>query len=469
MYQSKKRPPSTPKVRRDFSGGKRGNGDKRKKAIRRPDPRRMHVRGGDQSLSSVAGLVLFAAFLLDLGVDKRLRELFHDMKHPDLTIYPMGAQLRLLLDLFVAGETRVFGVEDLASDPLFVWMAGGVVPSIDTIYRDIARFDETRVQDLASMLVEHGLIPVCALRTAQEVHLDVDSSVMPMFGEHEGAVPGYNPQYHGRPSYHPLVARCAETDTCIGAQLRPGNTSFGNDDAAFVEVCIDNMRGALGPEPLLYVRIDSAGDCTKLMSAIHNKRALFVTKASMTPDLCGAVWACSSWETVDIDADGRPTRQVAEVVFRRKEWGSSEELPVRVIAVRTRERETGKHLYLWDNLDMTVQVYLSNDMYRDADELAWKYDGRAGVEPLIAEFKNGWGIGDMSSATFWGNAATLQLKLLAHNLLQRYMHERIPELCGWRTAWVRRTIIRVPGRMVRSGHRRTLHVPNRPVLAPMLN
>lgn len=469
MKESKSTTPSTRKVRRDYSGGKRGNGHKRTKPIRRPDPRKIHVKGGANSLSSVAGLVMFGTFLSAIGVDSQLREAFDDMKHPDLTIYPMGAQLRMLLDLFVAGEYRVFGLEDLASDPLFVRLAGGVVPSIDTVYRDLDRFEEERVAELAAMMVEHGLVPVRTLRGRCEMHLDIDTSVMPMFGDYQGAVPGPNPKYHGRPSYHPIVARCAETGTCVGAQLRPGNTSFGNDDAPFVEHCIDNMRGALGPESVLYVRIDAAGDCARVMRAIHDRGAIFLTKASMTPDLCSAVWAHTVWKTVDRDANGRATRQVAEINFRRGEWGATDELPVRVIAVRTRDRDTGKHLYLWDELDMTVQVYLTNDLYRDADDVAWKYDGRAGIEPLIAEFKNGWGIGAMSTDTFCGNAATLMLKLLAHNLLRRYVEHCAAAVRGWRTDWIRRVVIRVPGKVVRTGRRTIVHVPSRPALSHMLN
>lgn len=50
---------------------------------------------------------------------------------------------------------------------------------------------------------------------------------------------------------------------------------------------------------------------------------------------------------------------------------------------------------------------------------SWKqYDGRAGIEPQIAEFKNDWSICAMSTDTFCGNAAMLLLKLLTHNMLQ---------------------------------------------------
>ena len=169
--------------------------------------------------------------------------------------------------------------------------------------------------------------------------------------------------------------------------MRPGNTAFGAAEVEFIELAIDDVRKVIGPQRLLHVRIDSAGDCTEIMAAIHAKGALFVTKADMTADLCATIHAHRRWSTVDEDANGEPTRQVAVIPFRRKQWGTDKDLPVKVIAVRSRDRDSGKQLYLWDGLDYTVQVYLTNDQYSDPDDVARRYEGRAGIEPLIAEWK----------------------------------------------------------------------------------
>jgi hypothetical protein len=45
-----------------------------------------------------------------------------------------------------------------------------------------------------------------------------------------------------------------------------------------------------------------------------------------------------------------------------------------------------------------VQVYVTNDWDRDLDELARLDDDRAGIEPLIGERKNAFGIGKVSTA-----------------------------------------------------------------------
>ena len=130
-----------------------------------------------------------------------------------------------------------------------------------------------------------------------------------------------------------------------------------------------------------------------------------------------------------MDADGKPTRQVAEVDFERDEW-KKQGLTVRVIAVRSKERDTGKQLYLWDDSEWTAQAFLTNDLDGDADELAREYDGRAGIEPLIAELKGAFGIGKVPSADFEANHAALLIKLLSHNLLRRYVFAMAPEIAA---------------------------------------
>ncbi|XXY44838.1 transposase [Sorangium sp. So ce269] len=424
----------------------------------------MHVEPTEKNLTGVAGLAPFGAFLRELGVDAALSRRFSRLKTGRSVIYPMAAQMRLLMDSALAGEERVFGIEALAVDPLFVHLAGGIVPSIDTVYRDLCRFDEdalevripvdpathsahTRppipdpatpsqeprrrhpspvathsrpgarrpgqgrgaasvasepldadehsrtitcgtpggrpasesvaasvrnrwpppsgiggrmaseyaLEALHSMVVDHGLALV-ARRKHRFVHIDVDTTVEPLFGRQEGALPGPNPRYHGRPSYHPILARVAEVDAIVGAKLRPGDTSFGEADVPFVEECIERARTA-APSAAIYVRIDGAGDCSALMHAVATKGCFFLTKARMSADLVGKVAHATGWRTIDRDADGRPRRQVVEVPFRRTDWPDG----VRVIAVRTRDRENGKQIYLWEGLDYTVQVFLTNE------------------------------------------------------------------------------------------------------------
>jgi hypothetical protein len=446
------------KVRRDALGGKRGDGHRRLgQRIVRPDPRCIRVAGGDATLTGCGGLAHFGAFLRQEGIDRELAKRFERLKSGSLVVYPMPAQLRVLIDAAVVGEDRVFGLESWAADPLFVRLAGGVIPSIDTVYRDLARFDEVAIVDLERWMAEQGLVDSRCGHN-QRLHLDVDSTVEPLFGTQQGALPGPNPRYHGRPSYHPLLAAIAETGTVIGAELRHGDTGFGDAQADFLARCIDRVH-ARHPAAIVCVRIDAAGDCTRLMTTIAERQAYFFIKAKMDRDLCDAVALRPCWKTVDVDAHGHALTQVAEVMFMRPSWLEAG-LAVRVIARRTREHTSGRQTALWNDADWTTQVFVTNDPFIDPEQVPFEYNGRASIEPLIAELKQAWAIGKVPSETFVANHAMFLLKLLAHNLLRRFVsHTRLATLQTWRASWIRRVLFCVPARLLRSGRRWSLRLP----------
>ncbi|MBN2872794.1 MAG: IS1380 family transposase, partial [Halothiobacillaceae bacterium] len=382
---------------------------------------------------------------------------FDGLKTGNAVVYPMSAQMRLLIDATVVGEQRIFGLEGLAGDPLFVELAGGTVPSIDTVYRDLTRMDSLENAKLELIMAQHGLDALSSLRL-DRVHCDIDTTVEPLFGEQEGAELGYNPRYPGRRSYHPILAMVAETGTCIGARLRPGDTGLGDDDASLIRAYVSRVVSHVPAKTGVVVRIDAGADCTRILSAINDvPGSLFVVKARLTPDLAGEVMMATHWTTVDEDADGEPTVQVAELTFQRDEWVEARR-SFRVIAVRRRDRDTGKQVQLWSHLDYTVQVFITNDTVSDPWEIAQQYDGRAEIEPRIAELKNGVGIGKVPTGHFEANHAMMLLKLLAHNLMRAYVTAAASDL-PWRGPWLVRALLRVPGRLSRSGRQLRLHTP----------
>jgi hypothetical protein len=455
--------PRTRKVRRRGAGGKPARGWELQRVgrkIRRADVRKLHIGEPDAKLTTVGGLVSFNAFVRELGLHRELARRFGHLKQRRGVVYPMGAQMQLLMDLSVSGGQRVFDLEMLAADPLFVHLAGGSVPSIDILYDDLRRFDATELEGLEAMLAEQGAAPLRG-RRCREVFADIDTTVMPLFGEQEGALPGPNPRYHGRPSYHPILARIAQTGTVIGARLRPGDRGLGELDVEDVVQWVQRLRKAAGPAALLTMRIDAGGDCCPILRAIDNEGAWFLVKLRQTPNLVGAVWATRHWLTVERDPHGQPTRQVAEIDFAREDWPPGK---WRVFAVRTNDRLSGKQSCLWEDLDYSVHVFVTNDFVHDADELGRRYDDRAGIESLIAELKGGFGIGKVSTDSFNANEAAFLLKVLAFNLLRRWVQARHRAFAGWRTPWIRRVCVHVPGRLLRSQGRWELRLAPRPML-----
>jgi len=462
--------PGTRKVRRPFLGGKRPDGLKRQAAgqrIRRADPTRIRLGRSDTALTRYAGLLPFAQTLHALRLDAQLASAFRDLKPGRRVVYPMASQLHLLLDAFALGELRVFHVEALAADPLFVHLAGGAVPSLDVLYDDLRRFDADHLDALEALVFAHGTADLDRYAPV-EAHLDIDTTVLPLFGRQEGAARGPNPRYHGRPSHHPVLARCAELDTWIGARLRSGDQSFSLGDVEIVHDLVAEMRAALAPHKRLWVRIDAAGDYTEFLADVTTfANTAVLTKARITPELLGAIAGHATWRTVDVDAHGAPTVQVATIDYPRPCW-RKHGLTLRVVVVRSLIRECGQRTCAWAENDYEVQAFITNAWDVAEEDLARKYNQRAGIEPLIGQGKGALGFGKASSEAFVANEAALLLRLLAWNLLRRHVRRTAPALQGWSLAWLRRALLQ-PGRLTHSGHRWTLHVgPTSPV-ARMLN
>jgi hypothetical protein len=459
MVTSSKVDRGTQKVRRAMMGGARAPGHQwqaERRRVRRADCRRLKRGEDDATLSGVGGLVAFNAFVQRAGLRHELREQFGHLKPGKGVVYPMAAQMQLLVDAAVVGAHRPFDVEALALDPVFVHIAGGAVPSVDVLYDDLRRFDEDERAKLAEFVAAQGLALLGAKPPAR-LTLDLDTTVETVFGDQEGAAVGYNPRYKGRKSYHPILARIAETGAIVGAQLRPGDTTLGVDDVEEVIRCVARVRAA-APDSDLTVRIDSAGDCGPILEAIHELKAFFIAKLKQTPDLLGAAMVHEHWTTVDRDAFGRSTRDVAVLEFQRQGWPPD---TFRVIAVRDNDRRSGRQVCLWKGLDHSVQFFVTNDVAHDPDDIALRYDDRAGIEPLIGELKRDYGIGKIPTADFAANEVALLLELLAYNLVMLWRAHDAPAPAEWRTEWVRRHCLCIPARLLRAQGRLVLRLAPR--------
>jgi len=450
--------PGTHKVRRDVLGGKRGQGHKLQREgrrIRRPNPSRIQIRRDDGGLTGLAGLLEFGEFVQGTGLEKRFNKDFGHLKTGQMVVYPMATQLRLLMDANVAGEHRVFGLENLASDPLFVALAGGSVPSVDILYDDLARFGDDEIVALEELMAEVGLQRLKA-RKLNSIDVDIDTTVEPLFGRQEGAEPGPNPRYHGRPSYHPILAYCPQVNAVVGARLRPGNVGLGEDDVPTMLAWLKRLRKNVGEDCCIRVRVDAAGDFTALLKELDSNGFHFIIKARMTRELVVAIADQRDWTVVEHDVEtGEATLEVADIPVLRAEW-KEQGVKFRFAAARSTERFTGKQLPLWDDGNLTVQAYVTNDWDNPADLIQSGYDQRAGVEPIIGELKYGWGIGKVPTKLFNANHAAFLLKALSFNVFRWYIEmvqQHVP--ATWRVPWCRRSLICRPGRLVR-GPGRTL-------------
>lgn len=154
----------------------------------------------------------------------------HNCKYSDTEL------LDTLIDALSLGLLRFSHMNALQTDPGFKKI------------KEVTQVpDESTMRNFVSLLCEQGAVDQIPLVNQQllslkakseqprEVWLDIDDSVLTVFGKQEGSKVGYNPRYHGRPSYKVKVAFISETCELVNARLYSGNIASNGQFMEFLK------------------------------------------------------------------------------------------------------------------------------------------------------------------------------------------------------------------------------------------
>ena len=158
-------------------------------------------------------------------------------------------------------------------------------------------------------------------------------------------------------------------------------------------------------------------------------------------------------DTGELVASAAQVAEVGYVAFQGTKHEVAGRLVVRrVRRLRPRAGQT--------ELDVDVWRYhgLLTDQTGPLLEVEACHRGHAIVEQVIADLKAS-ALAHLPSGKFTANAAWLALAAIAHNLTRALGTLAGHGLANATTSTVRRTVLRLPGRLARSGRRWTLHLP----------
>ena len=403
--------------------------------------RKVHETFTLRQATRYGGFNALSDFVTAQGIDRALTDAFERDKAPWAT-YSLPETLRHFLDGYLLGVERVWHFAELEQEPLLcVKRDLERLPDYTLLYRDLARFEaDTMLSRLRA--VGEGLLRT-ALAEQRWYTLDCDSTVETVYGEQEGARPGPNPHKRGRPSYHPLLCRERKSGLVVHSQLRPGDTGSATGAVAFLRQSVARLPHSRR-RPVL-IRADRGFDVEALYARCERRGWHYVIKLRVTADLASRIWmhaAHGRWRVVDPEA-ALPI-EVAEIRFRRGCWSRAR----RVVLTRRRDAENPQG-HLWDAAGYNYAAYVTEVDWAPEDVVAF-YDKRADMEKAIHELKEDFGIGRIASSSFGANAADLQLKVLAFNVLVLYQRQGL----GWavlqRAKTVRRRLIAVAGQLIRT-------------------
>jgi hypothetical protein len=371
-------------------------------------------------------------------------------------VYTASSLMDYLTDCALLGHTRFLHMNAMQSDPGY------------QIVKEIERFpDESTFRGLLKGMTWSHLIQLVAinqellrrkarLEGKRLVWIDIDDTVITLFGEQEGATNGYNPRYHGRPSYKVRVAFVAGTGELIHLQLNPGNTNGMKDFLSFVK----EVEALLPPEYIIEgIRADCGFADPAVMEYAEENGWQYIFKLPKKATVKKAIAYMQEhphfWETLaEQEENIRFATEdehwaAADIQILQSSWDRARRCVIYREATQT--EQTTK-----DQLTMALTLYSYQAIVTNTEDkplpLLRSYNQRANIENRIDELKDGYAVEQNSQHRMLNNLLFSWIKAIAYNLIVWFKQTLMPDhmqRCEVKT--IRRVVLKVPGNVVGSG------------------
>jgi hypothetical protein len=285
--------------------------------------------------------------------------------------------------------------------------------------------------------------------------LDLDSTVVTVFGRQDGAEVGYNPKYRGKRSYNPLLCLEANSSFLWDAELRPGNAGVWEGSPALLETSFATVPPEIRE---LRFRADAGFGYDPVLATLETHRADYAVVARLTRPLkrllsglryesANARWECAEGE------------------FRAQGWPQAR----RIVVARRLVEEDDPQPTLFAMGHYLYRVWVTNLALTPAG--VWHfYDHRAAMEPRIHELREDFALRKIPTASFEANALYLEVIRLAYNLVTAFQRTCLPASWQHHTLQkLRLKLFLLPGELTRPQNRPTLRLKDSPLIQRLVD
>jgi len=404
-------------------------------------PRNLRVAFDGAGLTQFGGVTLIEQFFQRLRLQRALARHIRFAQRNNR--YSISESLEAFLYPLILGLGRIETTEPLRHNGVFHYLAGlPGYPEATSLRRFLERFAQAGQK---AFLKLHDRWRTAMIGHPAQVILDLDSTVLTVYGHQKRAAVGYNPKKRGRPSYLPLLCCEGRTQDCWEGSYHAGNVHVSTVTLALLGRAFAKLPE---PTPRVRVRADGAFFDHKIIEFIEQKRACYVIVARLTRPLkhrlpglryrriASGVWA-------------------AEFRYCPQGWPG----PRRFIVIRRPvPEEPSAQLHLFQMGGYSYQVLVTNLSLTPLH--LWRfYNQRARAELIIRELKDAYSLGKIPTKDFLANEAFFQIVLLAYNLLNWFKRLCAPRRLERATLQrLRQRLFVVPSQLVRPGGVPTLRI-----------
>lgn len=407
-------------------------------------PKSLQISFTAKRLTHFGGLYLLQRFAQKCS----LRDLFHDHVRfrQRNARYSVSESLLALLYPMILGLGRIETTRLLRHNGVFQYLTGlPAYPDPQTLRRFLIRFGEDGLAGFEKLHDRMRLAMLARPQRLPTLFLDLDTTVLTVYGHQENAEIGFNPKKRGRPSYLPLLCFEGQTGDCWEASYHPGNTHPGSIFRPLLERAFAKATEARE----IRVRADSAFYDREITGFIEQKKAFYAIVARLTKPLKERV-ASARYRRVSSGV------WAADFTYHPQGWPG----PRRFVAIRRPiQEEPSWQLTLWRMGGHTYQVIVTN--LELAPLNLWRfYNDRARAELIIRELKEAYAMGKIPSQAWAANVAYFQLAVFAYNLLSWFKRLCVPAEWEHLTLQtLRQRLLLIPAELVRPQGQPVLKMP----------
>lgn len=365
--------------------------------------------------------------------------------------YSIADAVEFLVDAVFQGYSRFCHMEKLRKDAAYKSIHGGEAPSEKVCRTTLALLPDDAAATFRAINKE--LLAMQAKTEGfREVAADFDDSVITVFGNQERSNVGYNPKYHGRPSYKEKVGVISGTKELVDLTLEEGSHHSNYEFLDFFK----RFESLLPKEWILKrVRADRGFFDDDNFTYFEDQGYEYIVKAKMTSNMHKVVnWVCEhpddyKWEQADERISEHAVFHTTDIRLPMPGWERARRI---VIVRKTLPSKTEDGQLIFDICRYEYQAIATNIDYLTSAEIFNDYNQRCTVETSIDEIKSGFAFSENSQMNYKCNELYLLIKMIACNLHNWFKQAILPEEeRHHRINTLRRTIYKACGMITGNG------------------